>query len=358
MRLRGKLSAALGKKDPSDFKGATYSIMPLGPTVQSKQTLRKVLITLLGFAVSGVALYFVFRGNFDFKKLLSGMNRIRVIPLTLSVVFYWWGVIFIRAYLVQHLMRGVGHVTFRTAYRYICIGFLVNNILPLRMGEGARIGGIAKRSGISVAASAGGLVLERLLDLTMAAFIGVTAVNLAPIPSDVRFAIFASAGVLVLSLALLGLLAKRGLKETSSLRYGRLMKFIWNIIARFTAGFGGIGSMRNLAITVTLSMLIWAAAVGTLVLRLMAFDLPPSPSMALVLMAGISIGISVPSAPSGIGVYHWLAAQSLILMGMDTDTAFGFAFFCHFVDFASSSAWGAVCAVLEGVGWSDLKAKA
>jgi uncharacterized protein (TIRG00374 family) len=320
--------------------------------------LRKVLITLLGFVISGVALYFVFRGNFDYKKIFAGVNRIRIVPLILSVVFYWWGVIFIRAFLVQHLMKSVGHVTFRTAYRYICIGFLSNNVLPLRMGEGVRIAGIAKRSGISVAASAGGLVLERLLDLTMAAFIGVTAVNLAPIPTNVRLGIFASAGVLVVSLVVLGLLARRGLKETSSLRYGRLMKFVWNIIARFTAGFGGIGSMRNLGVTVMLSMLIWAAAVGTLVLRLAAFGLPPSPSMALVLMAGISIGISVPSAPSGIGVYHWLAAQSLMLMGIDSDTAFGFAFFCHFVDFASSSAWGAVCAVLEGVGWADLKAKA
>ncbi len=332
--------------------------MLLSLTAQSKQTLKKVLITLLGFAISGVSLYFVFRGEFDHKKILSALTRVRIIPLVLSVVFYWWGVIFIRAFLVQHLMKSVGHVSFKIAYRYICIGFLTNNILPLRMGEAARIGGIAKRSNISIAASAGGLVLERLLDLTMAAFIGITAVYLAPIPSEIRFGVFTSAGILMVSLVILGLLAKRGLKETASLRYGRLTKFVWNIIARFTKGFGGIGSMQSLAVTVLLSMLIWIAAVGTLVLRLMAFDLPPSPEMALVLMAGISIGISVPSAPSGIGVYHWLAAQSLILMGMDSDTAFAFAFFCHAVDFASSSVWGAVCAVLEGVSFADLKSKA
>lgn len=323
------------------------------PSRRSKSS--RLPITLLGFAISAAALYFVFRGNFDFHKILDGIHRIRIIPLILSVVFYWWGVIIIRAYLVRHLMRSVGDVTVRTAYRYICIGFLVNNVLPLRMGEGARIAGIARRSNISMAASAGALVLERLLDLTMAAFIGILAIQLAPIPEDIRMGIIGSAVGLIVILAGLGFLAKRGLKETSSLRYGRLTKFIWNIIARFSAGFGGIGSMQSLMLTVVMSVLIWAVAVGTLVLRLAAFDLPPSLPMALVLMASISLGISVPSAPSGIGVYHWLAAQSLILMGLDKDTAFSFAFFCHFVDFASSSAWGAVCAILEGIGWSDLK---
>ena len=324
---------------------------------EGRQSLKRLGITLLGFAISGAALYFVFRGNFDFDKLMAGMSRIRIIPLILSVVFYWWGVIIIRAYLVRHLMRRVGNVTVRTAYRYICIGFLVNNVLPLRMGEGARIAGIAKRSNISMAASAGALVLERLLDLTMAAFIGIMAVQLAPIPSNVRMGIIGSAVGLTVLLAVLGLVAKREIKETSSLRYGRLTKFVWNILARFSAGFRGIGSMQDLLLTVGMSVLIWAVAVGTLVLRLMAFDLPPSLPMALVLMAGISLGISVPSAPSGIGVYHWLAAQSLILMGLNDEVAFSFAFFCHFVDFASSSAWGAVCAVLEGVGWSDLKGR-
>lgn len=319
--------------------------------------LKRILFTLLGFAVSGAALYFVFSGNFDFRKILAGVNRIRVIPLILSVVFYWWGVIIIRAYLVRHLMRSVGNVTVSTAYRYICIGFLVNNVLPLRMGEGARIAGIAKRSNISIAASAGGLVLERLLDLTMAAFIGIMAVQLAPIPAGVRMGIFGSAAGLMVLLVVLGLMAKRGIQETDSLRYGRLTRFIWNIIVRFTAGFGGIGSMQSLLLTIVMAVLIWAMAVGTLVLRLMAFDLQPSLPTALVLMASISLGISVPSAPSGVGVYHWLAAHSLILMGLSDELAFSFAFFCHFVDFASSSIWGAVCAVLEGVGLSDLKGK-
>jgi glycosyltransferase 2 family protein len=312
-------------------------------------------LTFLGFALSGVALYFLLQGNFDFDAFLKHMGRIKMVPLILSVVFYWGGVGIIRAFLIRHLLRSVGEVRLQVAYRYIWIGFLANNILPLRMGEGARIAGIAKRSHISVASTAGGLVVERLMDLTMAAIIGVIAIQLAPIPSELRWGIMTAGGVLLAILVVLGLVSRRGLKETRSKRYGRLIRFVWNIIARFTAGFGGLGNTKNVVITFALAAGIWSVAVGTIVLRLIAFDLEPDLATALVLMAGISLGISVPSAPSGVGVYHWLAAQALMIMGLQESVALSFAFFTHFVDFFSFSLLGVICMIIEGIGLSDLK---
>ena len=325
------------------------------PTYPSRTKIKKLLFTLLGFCISGVALYVVFRGKYNVEELLTHFERIRVLPLILSIVFYWGGVQVIRSYLVRHLLKSVGKVRPPVAFRYICIGFLVNNILPLRMGEGARIGGIAKRSNISIASTAGGLVVERLMDLTMAALIGFIAIQIAPIPDKVRFVILSAGGALLTVLAALGLVARRGLKETRSKKYGRLIRFAWNIIARFSAGFGGLKSTRDVAVTFVLAAMVWSVAVGTIVLRLVAFDMEPDLATALVLMAGISLGISVPSAPSGIGVIHWLSAQALVIMGVDESLALSFAFFNHFFDYTSSSALGAICMAIEGYRFSDLK---
>jgi glycosyltransferase 2 family protein len=321
----------------------------------SQLNTKKLLFTLLGFALSGIALYVVFRGSFNIDAILEHFTRIRMVPLILSVVFYWGGVAVIRAYLIRHLLRSVGEVRPPVAFRYICIGFLVNNVLPLRMGEGARIGGIAKRSNISVASTAGGLVVERLMDLTMAALIGFIAIQIAPIPDNVRFVILGAGGVLLGILAVLGTVARKGLKETNSQRYGKFLRFIWNIIARFSAGFGGLKSPKDVIITFVLAALLWSVAVGTVLLRLAAFDMEPDLATALVLMAGISLGISVPSAPSGVGVIHWLSAQALIIMGVNEPLALSFAFFNHFVDFVSSSGLGAACMIIEGYKFSDLK---
>lgn len=320
--------------------------------------LRRLGLTALGFIFSGVALYFVFRGSFNLQKLASYVDRIHWGYLIGAAVAYWAGVAVIRSFLIAHLLKSVGTVKRSVAYRYICIGFFANNILPLRMGEAVRTGGIAKRSNISLASAAGSLLLERLMDLTMAAVIGLLAIQLAPIPQHIRIGILTTGAVLVAILAVIALVARRGLKETESLRHGPIVRFVWNLIARFVAGFGGLGSSRKVAITVILSAALWAVATGTIVLRLMAFGLPPSLPMALVLMASISLGISIPSAPSGIGVYHWLAAQALIIMGVENDLALGFAFFCHLIDFTSSSAVGVVSMILEGLGWSDLTSNA
>ena len=328
-----------------------------GRQPKTKQ-IRRVALSALGFVVSGVALYLVFRGSFNLQKLASYVSRIQWGYLFLSVALFWGGVQIIRSFLIEHLLESVGKVRKTVAFRYICIGFLANNVLPLRIGEAVRIAGIAKRSNISIVSVAGGLVLERIMDLTMAAVIGVIAIQLAPIPDNLRFGILASGAVLVVLLVVLAVVVRRGLKETDSLRYGRLVRFVWNIVARFVAGFGGLGSARKVVITIVLSASLWAVATGTILLRLMAFGLPPSLPLGLVLMASISLGISIPSAPSSIGVYHWLAAHALMIMGVENDLALGFAFFCHLVDFVSSSGIGVVCMLLEGLGWSDLTSSA
>ncbi len=318
---------------------------------------RKLVFTVFGFALSGIALYLVFR-DFEAEKLLTYTGRIKILPLVASIILFWGGIGGIRAFLIPHLLRSVGEVRPGIAYRYIWIGFLANNILPLRMGEGARIVGIAKRSNISVVATAGSLLVERLLDLFMAAVVGIIAILLVPLPSGYRIGILVSGGVLMAVLVILGLVARRGLKQTSSSRYGRLIGWVWNQIARFSTGMNALGSTRSAIKAMVLMGAIWAVALLALLLRLVAFDLPPSLSTTMVLLASIGLAVAIPSAPSGLGVYHGLAAAALVLMGTEKDLALGFAFFNHFFDFASSSALGAVYMVMEGVGWSDLRAGA
>ncbi len=328
------------------------------PAPHQSKRYRPPALAALGFFISGVALYFVFRGEVELENLTSTVSRIHVGYLVLSVVLYWGGVGIIRSFLIRHLLSSVGEVRKAVAFRYFCIGFLANNILPLKMGEAVRTGGIAKRSNISFASAAGSLLLERLMDLTMAAVIGVIAIQVAPIPNDLRIAILTAGGVLVGVLLLLALIARRGLKETTSLRYGRLVRFAWNLIARFTTGFGGLQSSRKVILTVILSALLWGVATGTLVLRLMAFGFPPSVPMALVLMASISLSIAIPAMPSAVGVYHAFAVGALMIMGVDKELAIAFAVFSHLSDVIPSSTLGAVCMAIEGMGWSELTARA
>jgi hypothetical protein len=268
---------------------------------------------------------------------------------------YWVGVVGFRSYLVCHLLDSVGSVKLGKAYRYLCIGFLANNLLPLRMGEVIRIGGIARVSDIKFASVAGSLAVERLLDLIMAALVGIAAIQVAPLPEDVRIGILSVGGVLMVALLVLIYMARRGLTEIPIGDGHTAKRAIWNLVVRFSAGFGALGSGKGLSRAFAFSVLIWLAVIGTMLLRLYSFDLPATIPMVFVILTGISLGVSLPSAPGYVGVYHAFLARALMLMGVEEEIAVGFAIYSHLVDVTMGTLLGLISMALEGIGWGDLK---
>ncbi len=316
---------------------------------------RKIVVTIIGFALSGLGLWYVFHG-IDPAELLDSAERIHAIPVVGAVALYWGGLICVRAFLIRFLLRSVGAVPFGKAYRYICVGFLVNNILPLRMGEVARIGGIARASNIGVASVAGGVAIERLLDLTMAALVGVAAVQVAPMPKSARLAVLIVGCAMAVFLIVFTFLARHGFQETSSEKKGGKLKvLLWNLAVRFTAGLGALRTARGILGAIVLALLMWGMVIGVMLLRLVAFELPATLPVVLVLLTSISLGVALPSAPAYVGVYHAVTVGALTLFGIDEEVAVGFAIFSHLVDIVPSSLLGAVSMFLEGLSFADIK---
>jgi glycosyltransferase 2 family protein len=315
-------------------------------------SLKKIAILLIGFGLSGIGLWYVFR-DIEFDALITSADRIQPVFVVLSMISYWAGAMVLRALLIRHLLAPIGVVKVQAAYRYICIGFLANNVLPLRMGEVARIGGIARVSGIGFATVTGGLTIERMLDLSMAVLIGVAAVQVAPLPTGVQIAVLVTGCALVVGFIGAALIARRVSRESSS--SGKLWQYLKKLFNRFSAGFGVLQSFRGIFIAALLAATIWGLVVVAMMLRLSAFDLEPSLPVVLVLLTSISLGVTLPSAPAYVGVYHFAAAGALMLFGIDETLAVSFAVFCHLTDVLPGTIFGFVCMILEGLGFADLR---
>ncbi|MDJ0761760.1 MAG: lysylphosphatidylglycerol synthase transmembrane domain-containing protein [Myxococcota bacterium] len=316
---------------------------------------RRTALLIAGFGFSGFGLWYIFR-DIQFNELLASWHRIRILPLIGTVVLYWSAMLITRSYLIKHLLRPIGELSLGKAYRYISIGFLANNILPMRMGEVVRIGGISRASGIGFASVTGAVAVERLLDLGMAALVGVLAVQVAPLlPESIRFAVLASGAGLFCAFAALVVLARRGLKEKPRGTGKSLKVTISNLIARFAAGLGALGTSRGIAGAVALSMSFWAMFVLMMLLRLVAFDLPPSLPMVLVLITSISLSVTLPSAPAYVGVYHIFVVGALRLFDVEESVAVGFAVFTHLVDLIPGCLIGLISMAVEGLRMKDLK---
>ena len=81
----------------------------------------------------------------------------------LAVATYMVGML-LRGLRLKQLVGGEATVTTATASNIIAVGYAVNNILPARLGEFARAGMLAERTGLPYALALTVTFLERLLD--------------------------------------------------------------------------------------------------------------------------------------------------------------------------------------------------
>ena len=91
---------------------------------------------ILGIILSALALYFAFR-NVPFSELiiyLASINYLWIVPAVV-VIFISFA---IRAYRWQIILESAHKVGFWQAFNPLMIGFMINCILPGRVGEVAR----------------------------------------------------------------------------------------------------------------------------------------------------------------------------------------------------------------------------
>ena len=322
-------------------------------TQNGSRLLRRFGLPALGIALSAAGLAYVYRG-FDVGSFLSSTSNLHALPLLGTLAAYWMGVVLLRSFLVRHLLSPVGRVPVFGAYRYICIGFLANNVLPFRAGEMARSAAIHRGTGIRFSSIVGGLALERLLDMGMVAVIALMALRFAPLPAAVRNAALGTAVVVVAGLAVMFVLARRTWREADASR-GRVRALLWNTWVRFSAGLGALARPQAIAVAILLIGGVWACALLAMALRLEALGITATPALTLTLLTCLGFGVAVPSAPGYVGVYHAAAAFALELHGIDHGTAGAFALFSWLVDVGMSSAMGAISLSFEGLRLKDLR---
>src|SRR6267142_2097114 len=101
----------------------------------------------------------------------------------------------------QALLTPLGSVTARDAFAYANIGYMANNLLPLRAGEVIRAALLAEKRCFTKSSVLGTIVLERLLDVLILGWLTLLLMFAIPIPTMVRRSI-----LVIVILGLLGII--------------------------------------------------------------------------------------------------------------------------------------------------------
>ncbi len=238
-------------------------------------------------------------------------------------------------------------VTTRRLYRILHISFLLNNVLPARLGDVARIAMTARQPGIRLGHVISSMLTERVTDTITLLLCFLAVSPFLPIPAryegwkTVAWGIVAALAAAVV----LGALFRARLEAVArSERLHRRLPANHRVRAEAASFADGLGRLFRRERVVHIwgwSWTAWAGAfaINYLLMRALAIDAPLA--VAVLLTCTTNLAMLLPSSPGAIGVFHIAATASLLPFGVPETRALSFAILAHLVNVVPVSLIGA-----------------
>ena len=339
------------------------------------------LSLFIGLAVSIAALYLAFR-NVPFSDLmayLKSINYLWVIPTILLALAGFM----LRVYRWQLILGSSQPVGFWQAFHPLMIGFMLNCILPGRVGEVARPVILQQKEQVPFSTGLATVAAERTFDAMILLLLFswmLTVVQIDPV-MEIHFGgyilnktllISAAKGITRLSLLLLAGIVMVALETSRNwinhlflkipklffftsqafqeLVYHRFSLVLVRFTLSFSKGFLLLKEPWKMAGCFGLSLLIWGLNVlSYYTMTLGAPGVELSFAELSVVMVIVCLFISIPSAPGFWGIWEAGGVFSLALFGVSAKDAAGFTLANHAVQMFPVIVVGIGSAIVTGV---------
>jgi len=260
--------------------------------------------------------------------------------------------VWLRAARWRHLTDPIRPMPLAALARATAVGFMANNLFPLRMGEVVRSWILARETRTSAAAVFGTIVLERVLD-AVAVLLLVTLVILLRGGGDAELERGALLLLPVALLPLVGLALLKAMPERILAVAGfvlrpvpRLAALAERLLSRFHEGLGALSGGAHLLWLALYTAGIWLVASSLPILAVfLAMDLPLGGPRELVVaawttQAAVGVAVALPSAPGFFGLFHMACRFALVGLGVAPAAAVAAGTLLHGVMWVTLTAAG------------------
>jgi len=307
--------------------------MPKKAPGHKKHGLKIAAGVLLSLLFLGLAFY-----NINFRQLLDIFRRINpgwILLVSVLTPLAWY----FRAQLWKQLIGKRAQPSMWNLFRIITIGYMLNNLLPLKIGEIVRAWLLGKREKLPTSLAIGTVVVERILDV--ATLLAYFAFMMFFIP----FAPWLKMSGLVVGLMGLGMLAivlvtyRYGERFTTWLEKpfyrlpGNAGPWLHQQLAKFLEGLRLIDHPAQLLQAFAWCLLTWLVWIVIGYLTFLTFGLQLPFLAAVFMMVVLNFGLMIPSSPGGLGVFEFMVILALTPYGVAKETALGIAFFYHIIPY-------------------------
>lgn len=295
---------------------------------------------LLGLFISLVFLYFAFRGV-DYHALwsaLKGVNFFYLFLFMLAVIVLMW----VRAYRWKFMVDPLKKVGVYSLFSSTMIGFMANNVLPVRLGELVRAYSLGTKENISRSATFATIVMERVFDgfsLLLILWLTLLFYPFSRSSEKVGELIRKGANLtLIANILIFLILILLELKPEPTLKFfQRLLRLIPGklsakaevILHKFSSGVRIFRDLPRMSWILLWSLILWVGTGLCNYLVFLAFGEYPPLQASLILMVIVTLGVVIPSSPGYVGTVHFFTVIALSLFGYGKDISVPFSIVLH-----------------------------
>lgn len=287
----------------------------------------RLLPGLLVTAVAVIALAFFV----DLEDLGAALAQLDYSVLPLAVVLFL-GTVAARAMAWRTSLRK--EVSFKDTFFVLNQGYLLNNILPFRLGELGRAVLLAGRIGKSFWQVLSSVIVERVFDLGIAAGLLLGTLPLVIGAEWARSGAIVAGALVLVGFGALFLMASRPqiaerILNALTKPWPALQKTLDSQLHHFLEGLSALKDWRRFLQVAFWMLLTWAFNVAWYYVVMRSFFPEATWLWALFSIAVSSIGVALPSSPAYIGVLEAAMVGSLSLFGANEATALAYAVVTH-----------------------------
>ena len=257
---------------------------------------------------------------------------------------YWWVVPAVAVWFVsaafrslrwRYLLQRLANLNTSTLYPIVIIGYMANNLLPLRTGELVRAYVLGERHGVSKMSTLGTIAVERVFDgVVLVGFLVVAGAILGlneelaalAIGMSVAFAVLLALFVYVASSPER---ARRWTEWAIGLLPGAVRQRAQGLADSFLEGLQSLQSPSLVVLMLGTSLAAWLLEAFMYYLVGRSFSIHEGFAAYMMVAAAANLAITLPSTSGGIGPFELLTRETLTFLGVGSAAASAYAIALH-----------------------------
>ena len=250
--------------------------------------------------------------------------------------------------------------SFRDSFVVMMQGYLLNNVLPFRLGELGRAYLLGRKTGLGAINALPAIVIERFYDLAFAALVLVSTLPFVLSGVDwARPVAYTTLAVVGLGLLSLHLVARYRVPIKTWIdgiahRVPFIGKYILPQLDSFLDGLAVLTNTRLFLASLFWMTLAWILAVVDQYALLLGL-MPNAPLLYSTFALGASaFAGAIPSAPSGLGVFEGAVVGAFAILNADTNIGLALALIHHIAHIIYSGIVGMYGFSRDNIGLMDM----